>query len=800
MELLAPAGSMESLKAAIYAGADAVYLGGQLFNARERAANFTFEELREGVQLAHDYRVRIYITVNILTHDHELEQIADYLIQLADCGVDAFIIQDLGVAQLARTLTPQIELHASTQMTVHATATLPLLIHHGFKRVVLAREVTVEEIAHMHKEYPEIGLEAFAHGALCYAYSGQCLMSSMIGGRSGNRGACAGPCRLPYTLNRSQVPYDTQPYLMSPKDLCLIDDLAPLQEAGVAAIKIEGRLKRPEYVYTVVSHYRQALDRQRGADQEDVRADLAQAFNRGFTRGLILGERDSQMMGNEQPDNRGLVVAKVIGYDERRRTVAVQTSQALLKGDVLAWRVNDDHGTYKVERDVAAGHVVNWRAAPIGKGTPVNRVVSIEQLQRAHQGLRRSPAKFPLGMVARLVLGEPLELTAKFEDISITIKGNYPLPEAEKRPADEAYVCRQLGKLGNTLWYLAECEVIIEGNVLAPASELNDCRRRLMEELLMAHRKIVNPIVQPPLSEYQLPVVQSRATQHPLLAVAVSNYSEAAAAISEGADLIYWGSPQWQHFSDHEAQQLIGFGSERVVWRLPRISKDSDLASLEQTAHKLIALGFSQVMVDNLGQMAFLKKFPELKQISGAGIPVFNRETAAFLAAEGVERLTLSPELNYQQLLRLSQNTSHPLELVVHGAQLMMVHELCILKGAGLCSGNSTICKDDHWELVDRLSYRFPLAFDANHRSYVYNSRELSLLDRLEPLDRLQVGVWRLELAGRNSEVVGAVTAAYRRGIEALKAGLEFDWQSEADRLAPFNPEGVTHGHYARGV
>ena len=173
--------------------------------------------------------------------------------------MDAFIIQDLGVAQLARTLTPQIELHASTQMTVHATATLPLLIHHGFKRVVLAREVTVEEIAHMHKEYPEIGLEAFAHGALCYAYSGQCLMSSMIGGRSGNRGACAGPCRLPYTLNRSQVPYDTQPYLMSPKDLCLIERIEEYAAAGVDAFKIEGRMKSLYHAANTTRIYRHAV-------------------------------------------------------------------------------------------------------------------------------------------------------------------------------------------------------------------------------------------------------------------------------------------------------------------------------------------------------------------------------------------------------------------------------------------------------------------------------------------------------------------------------------------------------------
>jgi putative protease len=358
-ELLAPAGSPEAFRAAIAAGADAVYLSGKRFGARKFAANFSDAEIEESINFAHARGVRVYVTVNTLIHDREITGTVEYLIWLYSIGVDAVLIQDIGIAALAREIIPGLVIHASTQMTIHNADGVRWAAEQGFSRVVLARELSlseVERIAHDTKD-TGVGLEVFAHGALCYGYSGQCLLSSVIGGRSGNRGMCAQPCRKPYTLITAATdsygrPEKMQPlpsrgqYLLSPKDLCTYRHLPALVDSPVASLKIEGRMKSPEYVAVVVGAYRRALDAIAAGTTPppDEMNNLLLAFNRGFTAGYIFGDRHKALMGRDAPDNRGLYIGRVSRYDAKTRTASIRIENDLFPkpGDGLFFAGHDN--------------------------------------------------------------------------------------------------------------------------------------------------------------------------------------------------------------------------------------------------------------------------------------------------------------------------------------------------------------------------------------------------------------------------------------------------------------------------
>ena len=340
VELLAPAGSMEALIAAVESGANAVYLAGNAFGARAYANNFDEAALKQAINFAHLRGVLINVTVNTIVDDEEIPALKKYLKFLAAAGADAVLVQDLGVAKIAQETVPLLPMHASTQMTVHNLAGVLALAKLGFTRVVLSRELSLKESRYICQNSP-VEIEVFMHGALCVCYSGQCLMSSMIGGRSGNRGRCAQPCRLPYTLataaNDDVLAGKAGQYLLSPRDLNTIDVLPELIAAGVASLKIEGRKKRPEYVATVVSTYRQAIDTYYTDNGYQVtveeRNNLAQIFNRDFTTAYLCNRPGKTMMSDRRPNNRGLLIGRVQAYDWDKRLVTVKLSGSLSIGD-----------------------------------------------------------------------------------------------------------------------------------------------------------------------------------------------------------------------------------------------------------------------------------------------------------------------------------------------------------------------------------------------------------------------------------------------------------------------------------
>ena len=339
IELLAPVGSFDALKAAVQNGANAVYLGGKDFSARASANNFDREELIEAVKYAHIRDVRVFVTTNTLIKQDEIEDFVEYAKFLYDIDVDALIMQDIGVAMLIHELLPDFELHASTQMVAHSLEDAQYLESIGFKRVVLARELTVDEIKYI-CDNTNVDIEIFVHGALCVCYSGGCLMSSMIGNRSGNRGRCAQPCRQKYTMidiSTGEEIHSNGEYLLSTKDLNTIEDVDKIIETGVLSLKIEGRMKKPEYVATVINSYRNAIDEYQANKKVNISTetmeDLYTIFNRKFTKGLILGEVGEDVMNSNVPNNQGLYVGKVVDYNKKAKRLKIKLEGTLKKGD-----------------------------------------------------------------------------------------------------------------------------------------------------------------------------------------------------------------------------------------------------------------------------------------------------------------------------------------------------------------------------------------------------------------------------------------------------------------------------------
>ena len=409
-ELLAPAGSPEALQAALSAGADAVYLSGRRFGARKFAANFDDPALAQAIDCAHLAGAKVYVTVNTLIRENELADVASYLLRLYEMGADAVLLQDPGVALLARRMVPELERHASTQMTIHNREGALWAARAGFKRVVLAREVGLDEIKEMGPDTVAqgIGLEVFVHGALCYSYSGQCLLSSAIGGRSGNRGMCAQPCRKPYVLLRGKKDEFGRPaglaaqplkerFLISTRDLCTYRHLDEIVRSPVKSLKIEGRMKSPEYVAIVTGIYRKALQaiaRGRWSPSPEEERDLALAFNRDFTEGHLLGARD--VMGREASDNRGVFIGSVAAFDAGRGEAAIRLTGPLSpeKGDGLVFQAPGQEMGLVVQKAVFRDGLLRLKTPE--RARPGSRVYLTGSALSRKRRRRSSPPRGPL--------------------------------------------------------------------------------------------------------------------------------------------------------------------------------------------------------------------------------------------------------------------------------------------------------------------------------------------------------------------------------------------------------------------
>ena len=527
-ELLAPAGSLDALKAAVNAGADAVYISGKKFGARKFATNFSNSEIEEGLKYAKLRGVKIYVTVNTLMKDSQMQSVAKYLIWLYKIGVDAVIIQDLGVAYLSRKIVPNMKMHASTQMTIHNTPGVEWASKFGFKRVVLSRELAISEVENIKSRTANSGIEIeiFGHGALCYSYSGQCLLSSFIGGRSGNRGMCAQPCRKQYTLlagnidrygkpvNVRQVNLKDQ-YLLSTRDLAVYKNLERISNSRVDSLKIEGRMRSAEYVAVVVKIYRNALDSiTKGKwkpNFEDI-SKLKIAFNRGFTGGYLTEEDKKSVMGRDAPGNRGLYIGKVQDYQRKTVTLKIENRFKLKKGDGIVFispynqvnksknknRGDTNHGnmryneTYGMALEEPPKYHGDKLTLKVGKAvTPGSRLFlnrSISMNHEAREIIKKSISPtIPMDMVMTWDNELKALLNGEFTGFDgakhkVHLKSGFRMEKAIKRPLNRDQIENQLQKTGKTPFVLKNVSIEYSGDLFAPISKLNQFRREFLEK------------------------------------------------------------------------------------------------------------------------------------------------------------------------------------------------------------------------------------------------------------------------------------------------------------------------------
>ena len=841
-ELLAPAGGWEALVAAVQNGADAVYLGGRRFSARAGAENFDDQQISRAVDYCHLRGVRVYVALNTLLADAELDEAARFLTFLYNTGVDAVIVQDLGLIRMAKQILPELELHASTQMTVHNAPAAQFLKDLGLKRIVLARELSLGEIKEI-RIGAGVEVEVFIHGALCICYSGQCLMSSLIGGRSGNRGRCAQPCRLPYRLvDRNGKPQSvtagTGEFLLSPRDINLSRHLPELVGAGIDSFKIEGRMKRPEYVATVVRIYRRLLDQvDRGLDavvSNREEAELTQIFNRDFSTGYFFGTHGRDLMSYKRPNNRGVHLGRVSRYDRRERRARVLLERSLQVGDgIEIWVTEGGRVGIEVREIRVAGKPVD-RAEPgetaeltvEGKIHPGDRVFKthdamlVEQARMTFSSSRET-RKVPLVFTVRARTGKPLWL--KVEDpsgCSGEAVGTVPAETALNRPLTEEFLLQQLDRLGNTPYELERLDFTTTGSIMVPVREINEVRRQALEQLSRCRadrwhrREVPQALVDQrwkTVGHADDLAAWGQNEQSPRLAVSVPDLAGLRAALRGGADIIHLGGDDLRSRPSLTREDLVTAVTlcrdKRIelILATPRIIHTGELDRVDNLVKYAADAGIAGVLTGNLGLLARLLTIGLLPVYGDFGLNVFNRQAVMLLMEAGVSSFTLSPELTMEQIGPVA-GLGLPAEAIIHGALPLMVSLYCapgsLLGGAGSDTSCGNPCGSWQGGLRDRMGVVFPVEVDRHCRMHIFNSRDLCLLDSVGRLLGTGVRVLRVEARKEGPGYVEQAVAAYRRALDSYLAGQSYSRSLDEDRelLAKLSPAGFTRGHYFRGV
>ncbi len=825
-ELLAPAGDWEALRAAAANGADAVYFGLSNFNARARAANFELRELPDVMRFLHDRNVRGFVTLNTLIFSDELPAVAEFVKSIAAAAVDAVIVQDLGLVRLIRRLAPTLHVHGSTQMTLTDPRGIAFVQKLGVERVVLARELALEDIQKV-TAASTVPVEVFIHGALCVAYSGQCLTSEALGGRSANRGQCAQACRLPYEMivDGQKRELGDKAYLLSPQDLAAFDLIDPLIEAGVISFKIEGRLKGGPYVAATTQTYRKAIDAKLAQQPFHLprhdELDLAQTFSRGFTPGFLEGVNHQQLVRGRFPKSRGIRIGQVLAIT--RQGVQIELCEAfddLVKpGDGVLF----DIGTPELKEP--GGRVWELRKlavspgetrqvelrfehdtldiAAIHIGCDVYRTDAPALRKRLEQsyGQDKPARRTPLSASLSGSLGNTLALTltdSNGNSASATWNGRLEL--AQKRPTTHAEVREQLSRLGDTPFELGELTLDIPANAMLPRSVLNDLRRQASAELTQQRvKQQTHPIAEPDaLNTLRTAsaAVPNFALQEPRMTVLVRNLEQLDAVLA-------WSPPRELTrpaaiYCDFEDMRRY----KQAVPRAKAAGIPVGLATLrilkpgeEGFQSAIVRAEPDMVLVRNLASISFFQEhLPHTRLIGDFSLNVANELTADLLIREGLERLVPSYDLNWDQFAALLQrSTPQWFEPVIHQHMPMFHMEHCVF-AAFLSTGKDhrdcgRPCDSHRVELRDRVGAHFPVHPDTGCRNTVFNSVAQSGAEYVSRMKELGVRSFRVELLRETPAQIGPLLEQYARVVAGHDDGRHV-WK----QLHALNQLGVTRG------
>ncbi|AMV21162.1 U32 family peptidase [Planctomyces sp. SH-PL14] len=819
-ELLAPAGSRESIRAAIENGADAVYFGLDVgFNARARATNMTPGDLPEILAELHQRGVKGYVTLNTLVFTDELPEFENVVRHVARCGVDAVLLQDLGAVRLVREICPDLAIHASTQMTLTSAECVREAAALGVNRVVLARELSVAEIRSIAGEC-DVPLEAFVHGALCVAYSGQCLTSESLGGRSANRGQCAQACRLPYDLivDGADVDLGDQKYLLSPQDLAayaLADDLI---EAGVISFKIEGRLKTPEYVANITRHYRRAIDAAMAGRKVDFTAEevreMELSFSRGFSPGWLQGNDHKMLVPGLSSTKRGVLLGEVVSVSHR--TVDVRLAAPLRRGDGIVFEgdrtTNSEQGgrVYEILRrririeDVADSGVVELEfqhgAIDFSLLRPGLKVWKTDDPQLTNR-LRKTftgpqiHRRVPIAVTVRAAVGESLALSATTDSgHAVTVASEQTLETARKHPATREQLTEQMDRLGASVYELRSVAVEIDGAPMVPLSLLSELRRQLIERLDAAGTA---PPPRRIREDSALTELRSR-----LAASSAGSESGAAPPVLRVLSrslaqlrhlLTHEGLEHYVDFADireyREAVALARDAGRPLFLATPRIQKPDEIGIF----HLLAKYAPDGVLVRNLSGMRYFRE-KEIPFVADFSLNVTNELTTDYLLSFGSGRVTASYDLNRDQLLDLVRVVpASALEVVVHQHMPMFHMEHCVFCAVISPGTNKTNCGrpcDTHEvKLRDRIGMQHPLTADVGCRNTLFNAVPQSAAEVVPALLAQGIANYRLEFLSETPEEMDAVLRLYRQLLAGEVTGRDV-WTG----LRAANRVGVTRG------
>jgi putative protease len=774
VELLAPCGSLDSLHAAVQNGADAVYLGGSRFSARAYASNFDDENMIYAVNYCHAYGVKIYITVNTLIKDSEMKDVLSYIKFLYEIGVDALIVQDAGLVYLIRQNFPDFELHASTQMTIHNGDGAKFFKNLGFSRIVLSRELSLNEIQYISKDL-NIETEIFVHGALCICYSGQCLMSSLIGGRSGNRGRCAQPCRLSYDLIDEMGKTRFKGYALSPKDICTLQDVPNIINSKASSLKIEGRMKRPEYVAGVVSIYRKAIDyayEKKEFDYEKETKKLLQLFNReGFSKAYMYGNAGKDMMAYKFPKNMGIYLGEV-GKD-----LSIKLNEDIKLNDGI--RVGE--GGFTVSKIIKDSlEVTNAKAEDVVKLMPseysyndkLYKTSDVELLESLGQSYSNMYGrKMDIDIKCSFKLGEPFELSCIYKGNEFKVKGEI-IQKAIKKPLEAEKISENLVKTGNTPFNIANIEFISFEQGFLPISAINNIRRELINSILQwIHEN--NKRTTSKALDFNRTKKQDITMEKLIVSVYNNEQLQTCKELGVKAVIV--------NFFNRKCDISIDrINSMDLYLKIPNIIKDEfDFIC------RFIDENISNIRGIVTANAGIISKFEDKTDIIGDyKLNIFNKYSLDFYNYI-LKGTFLSVEINRREIIEIVKNSPLPCGVIIYGKLETMVSEYCpigsILGGKNSEHNCKKECIRGEYKLKDRKGEEFLVRTDNYCRSHIYNSMPINLLDNIKDLSSIGNIAFRMDFVDEDKEEVKDILNSYKAGKN-------------------LSDEKFTRGHYKRGV
>ena len=751
-ELLLPVGNFDCLKAAVQNGADAVYLGASNFNARNSATNFDYEELERAIDYAHLSNVKVHLTLNTLIKNEEFEEAIKLAKYAYEIGIDAIIVQDLGLAKFSINNIPDLPIHASTQMTCHNLVGAKHLEELGFKRIVLSRELSLDEMEYI-KSNIKAEIEVFAHGALCISYSGQCLYSSLIGGRSGNRGKCAQGCRLPYELLENNKTID-KGYLLSPRDLCTLEMLPELLKTGVDSLKIEGRMKSPEYVATVARIYRKYLDlaiseKDYIIEKQD-KKDLLQVFNRGnFSTGHLKDSPNKELIFKEKPNNTGIFLGKISKINNNKGHVTFLLEDKISVGDTITFE--HEPTTYRVSELISNNKNIETCDSKINvtvgrmKGNihindKIYKIADKELFKTAQDSYAKEYKKIPLNCCLEINLDKPIKLTLSDNTLNISVTSNIIPNKAINSPISKERLETCLNKTNDTPFIFKNTHIDLDDNLFVPIGAINDLRRKAIEKyselILNMYKKTSN---------FEFKTRKYKINEHSKNSICLLlNYLDDNLDYSmlKKIDKLYI---PLKYFSNNKYENILAILSTKfnIYIYMPSILRANFRnlfkTSIENCLEKYNIKGF---VISNIGEFELLKDYyTKYEFIANYSLNIFNNHTLHNLNCKSI---TISPELNKDEINELANNTNLETEFIVYGRIPLMTSNYCLLGNSNKCYPD---CKqkcnsNNKYYLKDRMNFKFPIIPDNIQTiTTIYNSKINSIDTHEINLDNLRIDI-----------------------------------------------------------